>query len=299
MAILLSNLFNGLSYGSIILLVAVGLAFSFGLMNVINMAHGEFIMVGAYTTYLAQTRFASAFGDAGIAVYFVFAIPIAFVIAGAMGIVLEQTLVKRLYGRPLDTLLATWGVSLVLQQGARSLFGAQNVQVIAPDWLKGGIEVTEQFSIPYVRLFILALVTLCIMGVYLYLSRTRTGRQTRAVMQNRDVAGALGVDTNRVDALTFGLASGLAGVAGCALALLGSIGPTLGTKWIVDAFLVVILGGIGQIIGTVAAALSIGWANVFLEYWTNASIGKVLVFIIVIAFLQFRPAGIVARRTAR
>lgn len=299
MEILLSNLFNGLSYGSLLLLVAVGLAFSFGLMNVINMAHGEFIMVGAYVTYLAQTRFASAFGEAGIAVYFLFAIPLAFVIAGGMGIALEQTLVRRLYGRPLDTLLATWGVSLVLQQGARTLFGAQNVQVIAPEWLKGGIEVSGQFTMPYVRLFILVLVALCVLGVYLYLTRTRIGRQTRAVMQRREVANALGVDTNRVDALTFGLASGLAGVAGCALALLGSIGPTLGTKWIVDAFLVVILGGIGQIVGTVAAAMSIGWANVFLEYATSASIGKVLVFIIVIAFLQFRPAGIVARRTAR
>lgn len=299
MAILLSNLFNGLSYGSIILLVAVGLAFSFGLMNVINMAHGEFIMVGAYTAYVAQTRFADAFGEAGIAVYFVVAIPLAFVVAGAMGIALEQTLVKRLYGRPLDTLLATWGVSLILQQGARSLFGAQNVQVIAPDWLKGGIEFSDQFSMPYVRLFIIGLVSVCILGVYLYLSRTRTGRQTRAVMQNREVAGALGVDTNRVDALTFGLASGLAGVAGCALSLIGSIGPTLGTKWIVDAFLVVILGGIGQIVGTVVAALSVGWANVFLEYLTNASIGKVLVFVIVIVFLQFRPAGIVASRAAR
>jgi urea transport system permease protein len=299
MAVLLSNLFNGLSYGSIILLVAVGLAFSFGLMNVINMAHGEFIMVGAYTTYVAQTRFADLFGDAGIAVYFIFAIPIAFVIAGAMGILLEQTLVRRLYGRPLDTLLATWGVSLILQQGARSLFGAQNVQVIAPNWLKGGIEFSELFSVPYARLFILALVSVCVLGVYVYLARTRAGRQTRAVMQNRDVAGALGVDTNRVDALTFGLGSGLAGVAGCALALIGSIGPSLGTKWIVDAFLVVILGGIGQIVGTVIAALSIGWANVFLEYGTSASIGKVLVFILVIAFLQIRPAGIVSRRNAR
>ncbi|MFA7295588.1 MAG: urea ABC transporter permease subunit UrtB [Dehalococcoidia bacterium] len=296
MDVVLAQLFNGLSYGSILLLVAVGLAFSFGLMNVINMAHGEFIMVGAYTAFLLEQLFTAVLGPIGVDAYFLVAIPIAFVIAGAMGMLLERTLIRRLYGRPLDTLLATWGVSLLLQQGARSLFGAQNVQVTVPSWLRGGVEVTGTFAMPLSRLFILALVTVCVAAVYAYIGRTSAGRRMRAVMQNRDVANALGVDTPRVDMLTFGLASGLAGVAGCALALLGSVGPTLGTKWIVDAFLVVILGGIGQLVGTVVAALSIGWSNVVLEYVSTASLAKVLVFVAVIVFLQFRPAGIVSRR---
>lgn len=299
MDVFLSNLFNGLSLGAILLLVALGLAFSFGLMNVINMAHGEFIMVGAYSAYVAQNLFEDMFGSAGIETWFLFAIPTAFVIAAAMGMVLERTLIRRLYGRPLDTLLATWGVSLVLQQLARSIFGSPNVQVTAPTWLRGGIEVTGDFTIPYIRIFILVLVALCVLGVWLYLSRTSAGRRTRAVMQNREVAGALGVVTPRIDMLTFGLASGLAGVAGCALALIGPIGPALGTYYIVDAFLVVILGGVGQVIGTLVAALSIGWLNALLEYQTSASLAKVIVFALVIAFLQWRPAGMIARRAAR
>lgn len=296
MDVILSQLFNGLSYGSILLLVAVGLAFSFGLMNVINMAHGEFIMVGAYTAYVLERLFTSVLGAVGVDVYFLAAIPVAFVVAGVMGMLLERTLIRRLYGRPLDTLLATWGVSLLLQQGARTLFGAQNVQVTVPSWLRGGMEVTGTFAMPFSRLFILVLVTVCVTGLYMYIGKTSAGRRMRAVMQNREVANALGVDAPRVDMMTFGLASGLAGVAGCALALLGSVGPTLGTKWIVDAFLVVILGGIGQLVGTIVAALSIGWSNVILEYVSTASLAKVLVFLIVIAFLQFRPAGIVSRR---
>lgn len=299
MDVVLAQLFNGLSYGSILLLVAVGLAFSFGLMNVINMAHGEFIMLGAYCAYVLQLLFASVFGPVGIDVYYVVAIPMAFVAAGALGMLMERTLIRRLYGRPLDTLLATWGVSLGLQQLARTLFGAQNVQVVVPSWLQGGIAVTGTFTMPYSRLFILALVSTCVAGLYLYLSRTSAGRRTRAVMQNREVASALGVDAPRVDMLTFGLASGLAGVAGCAVALLGSVGPTLGTKWIVDAFLVVILGGIGQLVGAVLAALSIGWSNVFLEFFTTASLAKVLVFVLVIVFLQFRPAGMMSRQVTR
>jgi urea transport system permease protein len=299
MDVVLAQLFNGLSYGSILLLVAVGLAFSFGLMNVINMAHGEFIMVGAYCAYVMQSLATEVLGAGGSDLYFPVAIPLAFVAAGALGMALERTLIRRLYGRPLDTLLATWGVSLALQQAARSIFGAQNVQVVVPSWLQGGIEVTGTFTMPYARLFILALVGLCVAGLYLYLARTAAGRRTRAVMQNREVANALGVDAPRVDMLTFGLASGLAGIAGCALALLGSVGPTLGTKWIVDAFLVVILGGIGQLLGTIIAALSIGWGNVVLEYVSTASLAKVLVFVLVIVFLQLRPAGIVSRRAAR
>ena len=299
MDVFLSQLFNGLSLGSILLLVALGLAFSFGLMNVINMAHGEFIMIGAYCAYVTQSHFSDWFGNAGLETYFLVALPLAFLIAGTMGMVLERTLIRLLYGRPLDTLLATWGVSLVLQQGARSIFGAPNVQVVAPTWLRGGIDVTGDFSMPYVRLFILGMVALCVIGIFLYLTRTSWGRRTRAVMQNREVAGALGVVTPKVDMLTFGVASGLAGVAGCALALIGPIGPSLGTYYVVDAFLVVILGGVGQILGTMVAALSIGWFNAILEYQTTASLAKVIVFLMVIAFLQFRPAGIISRRATR
>lgn len=299
MDVFLQQLFNGFSLGSILLLVALGLAFSFGLMNVINMAHGEMIMVGAYSAYVAENWFEDMMGSSGFEYYFFFALAMAFVVAAALGMALERTLIRRLYGRPLDTLLATWGVSLVLQQGARSIFGAPNVQVTTPPWLQGGIAVTGDFSMPYVRLFIIGLVAVCMAGVYVYLTRTSAGRRTRAVMQNREVAGALGVVTPRVDVLTFGLASGLAGIAGCALALIGPIGPSLGTYYIVDAFLVVILGGIGQLIGTVVAALSVGWLNAILEYQTTASLAKVIVFALVIAFLQWRPAGIIARRAAR
>ncbi|GIW17799.1 urea ABC transporter permease subunit UrtB [Tepidiforma sp.] len=299
MDIWLQQLFNGISLGSILLLVAIGLAFSFGLMNVINMAHGEMIMIGAYCAYLAQQLLEGPLGASAPDVSFLLALPAAFAIAGLVGMGLEVTLIRRLYGRPLDTLLATWGVSLVLQQLARSIFGAPNVQVTTPSWLQGGIAVTGSFTMPYIRLFIIAMVLAAIALVWLYLVRTAAGRRTRATMQNREVAAALGVRTPRVDMLTFGLGSGLAGLAGCALALLGPIGPSLGTYYIVDSFLVVILGGIGQVVGTAIAALAIGGANALLEFQLSASVAKVLVFALVIAFLQWRPAGIIARRAAR
>jgi urea transport system permease protein len=292
----LSQGFNAISVGSILLLVALGLAFSFGLMNVINMAHGELIMIGAYTAYVMQTRFSNAFGDGGLATYFPAALLVAFVVTALLGFVLERTLIRRLYGRPLDTLLATWGVSLVLQQAARSIFGAPNVQVISPRWLDGGVALTAGLILPYKRLFIIALVALCIAGVYYYMTRTPAGRRMRAAMQNRSMAAALGVNTQRVDALTFALGSGLAGVAGCALALIGPIGPSLGTYYIVDAFLVVILGGVGQLIGTIAAAFAIGGLNTMIEFGTTASLAKVIVFALVIAFLQWRPSGLVRAR---
>ena len=299
MDVFLQQLFNGFSLGSILLLVALGLAFSFGLMNVINMAHGEMIMIGAYSAYVAQNWFKDAMGESGLDYYFIVALPFAFIVCSAIGMLLERTLIRRLYGRPLDTLLATWGVSLLLQQGARTIFGAPNVQVTSPPWLQGGIQVTGAFSMPYIRLFIIGMVAVCMALVWLYLTKTPAGRRTRAVMQNREVAGALGVVTPRVDVLTFGLASGLAGIAGCALALIGPIGPSLGTYYIVDAFLVVILGGVGQVLGTAVAALSIGWLNAILEYQTTASLAKVIVFALVIAFLQWRPAGMISRRAAR
>jgi len=296
MELFLTQVFNGLSAGSILLLVAIGLAFSFGLMGVINMAHGELIMVGAYSAYVMQSWLPTVIGDIGNELYLPIALVLAFTTAAVLGIVLERVLIRRLYGRPLDTLLATWGVSLVLQQAARSIFGAPNVQVVAPSWLRGGFEVVPGLVLPYPRLFILALAVACLAGVYVYLFRTHRGRLIRAVMQDRQMAGALGVKTSQIDVSTFALASGLAGVAGCALALLGPIGPSLGTFYIVDAFMVVVLGGIGQLLGTVAAAVGIGVSTAAIEFQTSASLGKVIVFLLVILFLQWRPAGIIARR---
>jgi urea transport system permease protein len=289
--------FNGLSVGSILLLVALGLAFSFGLMGVINMAHGELIMVGAYCAYLTQVAFAGLAGGTAPGVYFPAALVLAFVVAGAVGLALEVLLIRRLYGRPLDTLLATWGVALMLQQLARSIFGAPNVQVDSPAWLNGGLQLSPALSLPYKRLFILVLAIACIGAIYGYLYRSPAGRRLRAAMQNRDMAACLGVATRRVDATTFAVGSGLAGVAGCALALLGPVGPSLGTYYIVDAFMVVVLGGVGQLPGTILAALAIGGLNTAFEYGSTASLGKVIVFGLVILFLQWKPSGLVALRS--
>ena len=289
MTIYLLQAFNGLSVGSILLLISLGLAFSFGLMNVINMAHGEMIMVGAYVAYV--------FGLAAGPDLFLVAIPAAFLVAGAIGYLLEVALIRHLYGRPLDTLLATWGVGLVLQQAARSIVGAPNVQVVSPTWLNGGLAITEGLSLPYKRLFIIFLVIACVAAIWAYLTRSTAGRRMRAVMQNRDIASCLGVPTRQVDATTFGLGAGLAGVAGCALALIGPIGPALGTYYIVDAFMVVVLGGVGQLAGTIAAAMLIGLANTSFELWSTANVGKAAVLVLIILFLRWRPAGLVALRS--
>jgi urea transport system permease protein len=291
------QLFNGLSLSSILLLVALGLALSFGLMNVINLAHGEFIMIGAYTAFGLQQIASSITGGVSAEATYIIAIPAAFLIAGGAGMLVEGLLIRHLYGRPLDTLLATWGVGLALQQLARSIFGAPNVQVIAPSWLGGGLALTSTLVLPYKRLFIIALVVTCLVGLWLYMYRTRSGRRMRATMQNRTMAASLGVSTRRVDSFTFALGSGLAGVAGCALALIGPIGPALGTFHVVDAFMVVILGGLGQIAGTVLAALVIGMLNSGFEFVSTAVVGKVLVFAIVILFLQWRPSGLLRLRS--
>ncbi len=297
MASLLLQIFNGLSLSSVLLLIALGLAFSFGLMNVINMAHGEFIMVGAYTTYLFQQSLAAALGGTDNGLWFLASIVAAFALTGLLGLLLEVTVIRFLYGRPLDTLLATWGVGLVLQQAARSIFGAPNVQVASPAWLTGGLLLAPGLLLPYKRLFIIGLVLVCIAAIYVYLQRTSSGRRLRAVMQNREIASCMGVATRRVDAATFALGAGLAGVAGCALTLIGPIGPSLGTYYIVDAFMVVILGGVGRLPGTIAAAVLIGMSNTVLEYSTTATVGKVLVVLLVIGFLQWKPAGLVALRS--
>ena len=290
------QLFNGLSLSSILLLIALGLALSFGLMNVINLAHGEFIMIGAYTVYALQQVFRHFVGSPSPEITFLIAIPLSFLVAGAVGLLVEQTLIRFLYRRPLDTLLATWGVGLFLQQLARSIFGAPNVQVVAPSWLGGAIAITTDLVLPFKRLFIIALVLACIGGLYWYMYRSSEGRRMRAVMQNRDMAASLGVSTRRVDTLTFALGSGLAGLAGCALTLIGPIGPSLGTFYLVDAFIVVILGGLGQIPGTILAAFVIGMLNTVFEFGTTAVVGKVLVFAMVILFLQWRPAGLMGQR---
>ncbi|MEV4574726.1 urea ABC transporter permease subunit UrtB [Nonomuraea jabiensis] len=274
----LNQLPIGLSIGAVLLLIALGLTFTFGQMGVINMAHGEFIMAGAYTAFLLQDL--------------VLALPAAFLVAGLMGLVLERAAIRHFYGRPLDTLLLTWGVSLVLQQLARDLFGAPNVQVPAPSWLAGGIGI-----LPYNRLFIMGLAIAGVVAVWLYLNRTGLGRRTQAVVQNRQLAATSGIDTGRVDMLTFFIGSGLAGVAGVALTLIGPVGPALGTYYIVDAFLVVVAGGLGQLRGAVLAAIGLGLLNSYAEFWSDASLAKVIVFAVIIAFLQVRPQGMFVLRS--
>lgn len=291
------QLFNSLSISSILLLIALGLAITFGLMKVINMAHGELIMIGAYTTYCMQNLFASYLPKSWYGLYFILAIPASFLISFLFGLVLEAGLIRFLYGRPLDSLLATWGVGIVLQQLARSIFGAPNVGVKSPEWLNGGWELTKGFALPYKRLFIIALVIATLLAMYLYIYRSAAGRRMQAVMQNRQMAACLGISTRRVDAVSFAIGSGIAGIAGCALTLIGPIGPSLGTYYIVDAFMVVVLGGVGKLLGTVVGALGIGVINTLFEYLTTASLGKALVFACVVAFLQWKPMGLVAMRT--
>ncbi|MBM7570485.1 urea ABC transporter permease subunit UrtB [Aquibacillus albus] len=290
------TLFNGLSLGSILLLIALGLAITFGLMNVINMAHGELIMIGAYVTYVMQNLFLNYAPQQYFDLYFILSIPIALLIAAGVGMILEFSLIRFLYRRPLDSLLATWGVGLMLQQLARSIFGAPNVGVQSPSFLNGGLEVGT-LLFPYSRLFIIGLSIVCLVSIYYYFYRTSSGRRVRAVMQNRQMAECLGVSTRKVDLITFAIGSGFAGVAGCALTLLGAIGPTIGTNYIIDAFMVVVVGGVGALFGAVAGALGIGFFNTVFEYVTNASLGKVLIFLLIIAFLQWRPSGLVTSRS--
>lgn len=291
MDVFLNQLFVGLSIASILLLVALGLTFTFGQMNVINMAHGEFIMAGAYTTYVLQT----ALGTGAIGLAFGLALPAAFLVAGTLGLILEFLVIRRLYGRPVDTLLVTWGVGLMLQQLARDLFGAQNVNVSAPGFLDGGITIAGA-DLSYPRLFIITTVLVVVTAIAMYMGRTPAGRRMRAVMQNRPLASVSGVRTTRVDRTTFFIGSGLAGLAGVGITLLGPVGPTLGLGYIIDAFLVVIVGGLGQLRGAIVAALALGMANSFIEYNTSTSIAKAGVFLLIVLFLQWRPEGIVVQK---
>lgn len=372
---ILDALFNGISIGAVLLISALGLAIVFGLMGVINLAHGELMMLGAYTTFVVQNVFKSL-GGFWFEIYIFFALIMAFLVAGAMGLVLERGVIRYLYGRPLETLLATWGVSLILQQFVRSVnwamaiaiavfcvlffgalwllnrradmqqrqnwvvavmlllslgvalttsnflsqtykmaitqpwFGALNLDVSAPRWLRGGLPVAG-FQMPYARLFIIALTIICLVGIYLFLQRTAWGLRIRAVTQNRSMSSCLGIPAQKVDALTFALGSGLAGIAGCAISLLGPVGPNTGQNYIVDTFMVVVVGGVGKLVGSVVAALAIGMANYltasgtlsvlltpikpladFFSFFATTSMAKVLVFALIIAFLQVRPAGL-------
>lgn len=373
---LLSAIFNGISIGSVLLIAALGLSIVFGLMGVINLAHGELMMLGAYTTFVVQNLF-KPLGEFWFSTYIFFALPLAFLVAALVGIALERGVIRYLYGRPLETLLATWGVSLILQQFVRSVswafllgivafcllffgglfwlkrqrtqsiqpwfttgifilsggiaaiaaaltgkandslakpwFSARNVDVTPPEWLRGGLQLgTLQF--PYSRVFIIALTVLCLLGTYWFLNRSDWGLKIRAVTQNRQMSACLGIPTAKVDALTFAIGSGLAGIAGCAITLLGSVGPNTGQNYIVDTFMVVVVGGVGNLLGTVIAALAIGTISYLIgsgtlalilspfeifqplvdlfNFFATTSMAKVLVFALIIAFLQVKPAGI-------
>lgn len=375
---LIGGLFNGISIGAVLLIVALGLAIVFGLMGVINLAHGELMMLGAYTTYVVQNG-AAAIGEGALEFYIFAALPLAFLVAALVGLMLERGVIRHLYGRPLETLLATWGVSLILQQFVRSVswamviglvifcvlffggrwilrrqanwqqiqrfadpvvlmlsgaiaiatgivinqsgnttlsrawFSARNVDVTAPSWLRGGVTVGTTLQFPYARLFIIGLTILCVVGIYWFLNGTAWGLRIRSVTQNRKMSACLGIPTEKVDALTFALGSGLAGIAGCAVTLLGSVGPNLGSNYIVDAFMVVVVGGVGKLAGSIVAALVIGIVTYLIgsgtiallltpyaalqpvtdlfTFFATTSMAKVMVFALIIAFLQWKPAG--------
>ena len=290
---MVARVFSGLSLGTILLLAALGLAITYGLMGVINMAHGELIMIGAYATYVVQNIFRQHFPTAFDA-YLLCAIPVAFAVSAIVGMVLERTVIRFLYGRPLETLLATWGLSLILIQSVRTIFGAQNVQVENPSWMSGGVEIMTNIVLPWSRIAIIVFAVGVLFIMWLLLSRTRLGLFVRAVTQNRGMASSLGVPIARVDMLAFGLGSGIAGLAGCALSQIGNVGPDLGQSYIVDSFMVVVLGGVGQLAGTVYAALGLGIVNKFLEAWQGAVLAKIAVLVFIIIFIQKRPQGLFA-----
>jgi urea transport system permease protein len=291
----LGVVFTGISLGSILLLAALGLAITYGLMGVINMAHGELIMIGAYATYMVQGLFRSYLPGV-FDWYLIAAIPVAFLTSALVGAALERSVIRFLYGRPLETLLATWGISLMLMQLVRSIFGAQNVGVENPSWMSGGLAVLPNLSLPYNRIFIVLFAVLVLVGVWLLISKTRLGLFVRGVTQNRPIASCMGVNTARIDTYAFSLGSGIAGLAGCALSQIGNVGPDLGQSYIVDSFMVVVLGGVGQLAGTVYAAMGLGILNKFLEGWAGAVLAKIAILVFIIIFIQKRPQGIFAMK---
>ncbi len=289
----IGTLFTGLSLGSILLLVALGLAITYGLMGVINMAHGELMMIGAYATYSVQVAF-RAYWPQGFDYYLLAALPASFLAAALVGAVLERLILRHLYGRPLETLLATWGISLALMQGVRTLYGAQNVAVENPSWMSGGVELLSNLTLPWNRMMIIVFALIVLILMALLIGKTRLGLFVRGVTQNRPMASCMGINTARIDTYAFSLGSGIAGLAGCALSQIGNVGPDLGQGYIVDAFMVVVLGGVGQLMGTVYAALGLGVLNKLLEGLTGAVLAKIAVLVLIIVFIQKRPQGLFA-----
>ncbi|MFV5192734.1 urea ABC transporter permease subunit UrtB [Acinetobacter courvalinii] len=287
------HVFSGLSTASILLLAALGLAITYGLLGVINMAHGELIMIGAYTTYVIQSFFKTHFAGL-VDWYLIVAIPAAFLVSALIGMLIERTVIRPLYGRQLETLLATFGVSLILMQLVRMVFGAQNVEVSNVSWLSGGIAVTPSLMLPYNRMAIIGFTVAVLLLLLFLLNKTRFGLFVRAVTQNRQMARAVGIRSARIDMLAFGLGSGLAGLAGCALAQVGNVGPDLGQNYIIDAFLVVVVGGVGQVWGAVLAALGLGISGTVLEIGLGAVLAKIILLVLVILFIQKRPQGLFA-----
>jgi len=287
------RVFSGISLGSILLLAALGLAITYGVMGVINMAHGELLMIGAYSTYAMQTvfrRYLPEFVD----YYVIAAIPVAFFAAALVGVAMERLVIRHLYGRALETLLATWGLSLVLIQASRVIFGSQNVEVANPAWMSGGIELWGGVQLPLNRIYIIAFAAFVLVLVWLMMQKTRLGMFVRAVTQNRSMAGCVGVPTGRIDTLAFAIGAGIAGLGGVALSQIANVGPDMGQGYIVDSFMVVVLGGVGQLAGAVWAALGLGIVSKFLEGWTGAVIAKILVLVFIIVFIQKRPQGLFA-----
>ena len=285
------TVFFGLSLGSVLVLAGIGLAITFGVMGVINMAHGELIMIGAYTTYVLQLLMPNHIGLA-----LILSIPAAFIVSGLVGIVIERSVIRHLYGRPLETLLATFGISLILQQAVRSIFSPLNRSVSTPEWMSGALQLNPMLSLTYNRLYIILFCGLVFMSLLMVLKKTPLGLQVRAVSQNRGMARAMGIRSERVDAMTFGLGSGVAGVAGVALSQLTNVGPNMGQAYIIDSFMVVVFGGVGNLWGTLVAGLSLGLFNKLLEPWAGAVLAKILVLVFIILFIQKRPRGLFPQR---
>ncbi|WP_333918869.1 urea ABC transporter permease subunit UrtB [Vibrio crassostreae] len=285
------TVFFGLSLGSVLVLAGIGLAITFGVMGVINMAHGELIMIGAYTTYVLQLLMPNHIGLA-----LILSIPAAFIVSGLVGIAIERSVIRHLYGRPLETLLATFGISLILQQAVRSIFSPLNRSVSTPEWMSGALQLNPMLSLTYNRLYIILFCGLVFLGLLMVLKKTPLGLQVRAVSQNRGMARAMGIRSKRVDAMTFGLGSGVAGVAGVALSQLTNVGPNMGQAYIIDSFMVVVFGGVGNLWGTLVAGLSLGLFNKILEPWAGAVLAKILVLVFIILFIQKRPRGLFPQR---
>ena len=286
------NVWYGISLGSVLLLAAIGLAITFGTMGVINMAHGEMVMLGAYTTFVVQEIIRTSAPHL-FDVSLVIALPLAFLVSGGIGILIERSIIRFLYGRPLDTLLATWGLSLVLQQAVRSIFGPSNREVGSPSWMSGTFQL-GQLNITYGRLWIVVFALVVFAALILLLRKTPLGLYMRAVTQNRPMASAMGIRTPRVDALTFGLGSGIAGLAGVALSQIDNVSPNLGQGYIINSFMVVVFGGVGNLFGTLVGATALGIVNKFLEPYAGAVLGKILVLVFIILFIQRRPRGLFA-----